>query len=74
MTRNKGRRRSTKRFGTGFWNLPGVSERGQAMGFVVGSTFIIWLLVVNIAFGARPAQTVDEGQEKFRKRSINNER
>jgi hypothetical protein len=40
------------------------------MGFVVGSIFIMGLLVVIIAFGARLAQIVDETKEKFRKRSI----
>jgi len=44
------------------------------MGFVVGFTFTLWLLVVIIAFGKRPAQTVDDAKEKFRKRSINNEK
>ncbi len=44
------------------------------MGFVIESTFITLLLVVIIAIGARPAQTVDVTEEKFRKRSINNEK
>jgi len=44
------------------------------MGFVVGFTITIWLLVVFIAFRVRPAQTVDDAEEKSRKRSINNEK
>jgi hypothetical protein len=39
----------------------------HGMGFVVGITFITWLLVVIIAFGTRLAQTVDEAKEKFKK-------
>ena len=44
------------------------------MEFVVGFIIIIWLLVVIIAFGARPARTFNDTKEKFRKRSINNEK
>lgn len=44
------------------------------MGFVIESTFITLLLVVNIAIGARPEQIVDVTDEKFKKRSINNEK
>jgi hypothetical protein len=44
------------------------------MGFVIESTFITLLLVVIIASGARSEQTVDVTEEKFRKRSINNEK
>jgi hypothetical protein len=42
------------------------------MGFIVVSTLVTWLLVVIIAFGTRPARTVDDTEEKFKKRSINN--
>jgi len=44
------------------------------MGFMVVSTFIVWLVVAIIALGARPAQTVDDAEEKFRERSINHEK
>jgi len=44
------------------------------MGFVVGFFFITWLLIVIIAFGAQPVRTNDDAKEKFRKRSINNEK
>ena len=34
------------------------------MGFMVGFTFIIWLLVVIVAFGTRSAQTGANAAEK----------
>lgn len=44
------------------------------MGFVVGSTYIIGLLVVITAFEVRLAQIAVEANEIFMKRSINNEK
>jgi len=38
------------------------------MGFVVGSTFITWLLVVIIAFGARSTQTIDNAKDKIQEK------
>ena len=53
-----------KELSDGCWTLPGVSERRHGMGFVVGSTFITWLLVVIIAFGARFGQSDDRHQQR----------
>lgn len=56
------------------------------MGVVIGATFIIWLLVVIIALGARSGDkreiimdqqlspAVDDAEEKSRRRSINHEK
>lgn len=44
------------------------------MGFVVGFTFIIWLLVAIIAFGSRMVQLFENVNEKSSKRSIKNEK
>ena len=44
------------------------------MGFVVGSTFIIWLLVVIIALERDQQKLSTMQNSKFKKRSINNEK
>jgi hypothetical protein len=43
------------------------------MGFMVGFTFIIWLLVAVVAFGSRPAKTGADTAENSSKRSSNDE-
>ncbi len=62
-----------KRLDAGFWNWLAVFKRKSGMGLVVVTTFITWLLVEIIAFGARPAQIVDNAEKDTKKRSTNNE-